>query len=133
MVSTKTAPTEFSFVDGSSISYGYVTISLSGNTVTVVNSDSYYTTTLNLIMTIMNPRFYISGFETDGTQISASCEFEDGMTWAEFCESDYNTIGVVNNNGTIYLRNNIVQSGSTSVNVLATDTIVENTSYYSGI
>lgn len=68
-------------------------------------------------------------FSINGTTYQA----EDGMTWAQWCDSAYNTDGCYIANGGVYRANAIdshLRSYSTNDNVLSTDTIVENGHYF---
>lgn len=75
---------------------------------------------------------------TGGSTASSTFEFEIGMTWAEWIESDYNTSSgttkfVVNNSGTVVRFGGsgsaILYNGS--VACVSTDVILENTTYTS--
>lgn len=67
-------------------------------------------------------------FTIDGTSYQA----EEGMTWGEWAESDYDTLGVLA--GTYIIRGGSYictsNSASTSARVLATDTITQSAVYY---
>lgn len=61
-----------------------------------------------------------------------SYQAEEGMTWEEWCDSDYNTINAkVNTNGKICDENymNYLTTESDSTEVLSSDTIINGASY----
>lgn len=56
---------------------------------------------------------------------------EEGMTWAEWIESDFNTIGVTSFNESVTYNDKYVQySSSDSTNIKLTDVIIANHGYY---
>lgn len=68
--------------------------------------------------------FTINAPDTGYNQVNRTCQAEEGMTWAEWCDSEYNTDGEfsVSNgrvwNGTLYIKN-----------VSSTDVIIDGQSY----
>lgn len=59
-----------------------------------------------------------------------TCEFEEGMTWREWCESEYNTIGaVVGEYGNVPVGNEYINN-SDAQQVSADERITPNETYY---
>lgn len=119
--------------------YGFAIASISSGNVVTVYSINKSAETVTLTFEIVKAYKVWDGSYTEGTGASlinftiggTSYSAEEGMTWEEWCNSNYNTYGYVIDNYDGYIaagggHNYVAFSGSL---VKSTDVIINNTNY----
>lgn len=89
---------------------------------------------LDRIITIQNELLGIITFTIDGTEYNA----DKGMTWSEWCDSDYNTIDAYHNKGVGYIYagalgtygSYICAENTTEAMVRGDEKIIKDKTYY---
>lgn len=121
--------------------YGFAIASVSSGNVVTVYSINKSAEAVTLTFEIVKVYKVWDGSYTEGTGASlinftiggTSYSAEEGMTWEEWCNSEYNTIGASANSNAGYITDknymNTIHTVSSSVEVLPSDTIVNGENY----